>query len=138
MSDIPALGSGIASSVPLLQICEKGVRKTLEDLNPHKATGLDQISATFLKELASAIASVLTLVYQASHDQGQTPDSWKCAFITPFFKKGDKSKSSNYSLLNISRLQCPGRCRPQLYHEIPGWWKDPLGLTTWLQETKIL
>ena len=103
MTSFPDLGPGIAASVPSLRISEKGVQKILKGLNPHKATGPDQISLRFLKEMASTIAPFLTLIYQASHDQGQTPDDWKGAFITPLFKKGDKSKPSNYR--PISRHQ---------------------------------
>ena len=50
--------------------------------------------------MASSVAPALTLIYQASHDQGQTPDDWKGAFITPLFKKGYESKASNYRLVS--------------------------------------
>ena len=43
MTSFPDLGPGIAASVPPLRISEKGVQKILEGLNPHKATGPDQI-----------------------------------------------------------------------------------------------
>ena len=70
MTSFPDLGPDIATSVPPLRISEKGVQKILEGLNPHKATGLDQISSRCLKEMASSIVPALTLIYQASLDQG--------------------------------------------------------------------
>ena len=36
--------------------------------------------------MASPIAAALTLIYQASYEQGQIPDDWKRAFVTPLFK----------------------------------------------------
>ena len=104
MTSFPDLGPGIAASVPPLRISEKDTGEDLEGLNPHKATGADQISSRFLKEMASSIAPALTLIYQASHDQEQTPDDWKGTFITPLFKKGDKSKPSNYILVSLTSV----------------------------------
>lgn len=74
-----------------IQIQPNGIKSLLSALNPHKATGPDNISGRFLKELTPA----LTLIFQASLHQGQVPTIWKDAFITPLFKKGDRSKPSN-------------------------------------------
>ena len=56
VSSIPDLGSGIALSVPPIRIYEERVRKILRGLKQHKDTSADQISARFLKEMASSIA----------------------------------------------------------------------------------
>jgi hypothetical protein len=73
-----------------------GVLKLLLNLNPHKDTGPDQLSTRFLKEMATSITPSLTLIFQTSLERGKVPDDWKTAHVTPIFKKGDKSKPSNY------------------------------------------
>ena len=91
-------------AAPPLYIHEKGVKKLLENLNQHKATGPDQISSRFLKEVATAITPMLTLIFQASHDQSQVPEGWKSALVTPLFKKGDKSNPSNYRPVSLTSI----------------------------------
>jgi hypothetical protein len=71
-------------------------KKILSALNPNKATGPDNISGRFLKELHEELTPALTLIFQASLHQSQVPTIWKDAFITSLFKKGDRSKPSNY------------------------------------------
>ena len=52
---ISDLDPGISATVPSLHIEENGVRKILESLNPHQATGPDQISSRFLKEISAPL-----------------------------------------------------------------------------------
>ena len=55
-------------------ISSNGVLKLLRNLNPHKAQGPDDITSRFLKECAEEIAPALTLVYEASIQQGTVPE----------------------------------------------------------------
>jgi hypothetical protein len=43
----------------------------------------DQVSLGLLKETAQQISPALTLVFQASINQGKVPEEWKSANITP-------------------------------------------------------
>ena len=67
----------------------EGVTKLLSNLKPNKAGGPDKITARFLKEMASALAPSLTLIFKASLVQGILPDDWKKPFVIPIYKKGD-------------------------------------------------
>ena len=52
----------------------EGVRKLLQELDPHKATGPDNIPANLLKLTAPQTAPSLVLVFTASVIQGKLPD----------------------------------------------------------------
>ena len=103
-STMPSMGKSLDTEAPPLTIQNNGVKKILEGLNPHKASGPDEISSRFLKEMAPSISPALTLICQASYDQGTVPTDWKGAFVTPLFKKGDKSKASNYRPVSLTSI----------------------------------
>ena len=52
------------------------------------------------------IAPALTLIYQASYGQSQIPDDWERAFMTPLFKKGDKSNAADYRPVSLTSYCC--------------------------------
>lgn len=45
---------------------------------------------------------MLTLIFQRSLDTGIVPDDWRHAVISPVFKKGRKSKPSNYRPISLT------------------------------------
>ena len=81
-----------------------GVKKLLQNLNPHKAAGPDNIAPTILKECAIELAPIITLLFQTSLDNSTVPSDWKSAQITPLFKKGDRSKASNYRPVSLTSI----------------------------------
>ena len=102
--DIPDLGPSPHPSMKKITVTSKGVFLLLARMNPHKATGPDGISAQILKILAEEIAPILTLLFQASLDQGTVPLKWKEAHVVPIFKKGDKNKAANYRPISLTSI----------------------------------
>jgi hypothetical protein len=49
---------------------------------------------------------MLTTLFQASINQGTIPPEWKEAKVVPIFKKGDKSRASNYRLVSLTVVTC--------------------------------
>ena len=96
-SDYPALDN--------IDITEAGVYK-LQDLNPHKASGPDAISSCVLKELATEVAPLLTIIYQSSMNTGEVPSDWRDAFVTPIFKKGERYNPANYCPVSLICISC--------------------------------
>ena len=45
-----------------------------------------------LKELATDIAPILTIIFQISLESGVVPSDWKTAHLAPVYKKGPKYK----------------------------------------------
>ena len=96
ISSIPTASGPTYPDMDGIEITTKGIRRLLSNLNPYKASGPGKIPTRFFKEFATEIAPCLTILFQASLNQGIIPDDWKKAFVVPIFKKGDRSSPSNY------------------------------------------
>lgn len=106
LSNLPDLGQSTYPVVNNIKVTEKGVLKLLQSLNPNKASGPDNISARFLNAMATSVSPILTIIFQSSLDQGKVPDDWKTAYVTPLFKKGDKSRASYYRPVSLTSICC--------------------------------
>ena len=80
------------------------VLKLLEDLNPSKSAGLDNIGGKFLKEGASILASPLTDLCNLSISLSSFPDECKVAKLKPLYKKETKTKPKNYRPISLLPL----------------------------------
>ena len=105
-TETPDLGPSVIPDLPNINVTPKGVEKLLSGLNPHKASGPDELPTRLLRETSEQITPALTLVFQASLHQGTTPSDWNKATVTPIFKKGDKSKPSNYRPVSLTSVCC--------------------------------
>ena len=83
-----------------------GVKKLLLKLKPNKSTDPDLISARFLKEVATEIAPAITLLFNASLNQGAIPTEWKEAYISPLYKVGKKDRGipENYRPISLTSV----------------------------------
>ena len=124
----PDLGTNAYPDAPEIRVHPNEIRKLLKNLQPHKATGTDDISPRFLKELAELlIQAVLILIFSASLKQGKVLDDWKDANVSPIFKKGDKSQPANYRPVSLAYV-----CSNVLEHIIYGH------LTNFFEDNQIL
>ena len=80
--------------------------KILNNLNPHKASGPDQIKPIILKTLSKELTPILQVIFQKSLDEGSLPSQWKSANIAPVYKKGDKSNPANYRPISLTCVLC--------------------------------
>ena len=78
--------------------------KLLEDLNPSKSAGLDNIAGKFLKEGASILASPLTDLCNLSISLSSFLDECKVAKLKPLYKKTPKTKPKNYRPISLLPL----------------------------------
>jgi len=101
---IPSPGDSPHPDIHHFDIGEEGVRKLLANLDPHKATGPDNIPSRFLKDHAAELAAPLALIFQASLQQGEVSSDWRHANVTPVFKKGDHSDPANYRPISLAHL----------------------------------
>jgi hypothetical protein len=59
-----SLFKGKRPNIPPLTISTPGIKKLLNNINPHKATGPDNISGRVLKELQEKTAPILSLIFE--------------------------------------------------------------------------
>lgn len=110
-----------SSPLSLKSVLITYMQRLLQHLDVSKASGLDGIEARFLKLGAVAIAPSLAQLFNASLSSGVFPDDWKCAVVSPVYKKGDKSDPLNYrpiSLLSCVSKVLEGIVFDQLYHHL--------------------
>ena len=93
-------------SINRLSISVEGVEKFLSQIQPSKAAGPDAIPCRLLKELATELTPVLTLVFRQSLESGTLPSIWTTAFVTPVFKKGNRNEAENYRPVSLMCVTC--------------------------------
>ena len=86
------------------KVDQAGVLKLMQGLNLHKAEGPVHIPTRFLKEFAAELSPAMTLIFQASLQQGEVPDDWKQANVAPIFKKGDRCTAANYRPISLTSV----------------------------------
>ena len=79
-----------------------GIEKLLQNINPSKAGGPDEIPGRFLKEVAGEIAPFLSHLYTRSLEDGDVPLAWKQSWVAPIFKKGLRADPANYRPVSLT------------------------------------
>jgi hypothetical protein len=92
--------------IPDILFATPGVQKLLEGLDPSKAGGPDQLLPRVLKELAPAIAPIVTNLFNRSYRTGAVPQDWRNANVTAIYKKGKKTLASNYRPISLTCICC--------------------------------
>ena len=82
-------------------IREDWVQKTLTNLDKHKATGLDNISAKVLKATTPYIAKVISKLCNHSIKHTTFPLAWNTARVSPLHKKDSIYDPYNYWPISI-------------------------------------
>jgi hypothetical protein len=68
----------------------------------HKySAGPDAIPSAFWANIADAVALPVSVIFSVSYSFSILPTDWKCACVTPLFKKGDPSVVSNYRPISL-------------------------------------
>lgn len=99
------VGPGIStfSDSPPITVYKSGVRKLFEATEPQ---------TRLLKDYGTDTMLVLTLIHQASIDQGTVPADWKHAWVIPVYKKGKIAMPSNYKPISLKSILLRPRSTP--------------------------
>jgi hypothetical protein len=93
------LPRGTRFSIP--KVTEGQMKKSLNSVNVNKSTGLDSMSAKFLRIATPVLARHLCKVINISISTGVFPDLWKHAKIIPIYKSGKCTDMNNYRPISI-------------------------------------
>ena len=104
-TEIPSKGTSPFTPMGEITVDPKGVLK-LNNLNIHKASGPDGLSARVLKECSSEISPMLALIYNESLAQDTVQDNWRQANVAPVFKKSEKYNAANYRPVSLTCICC--------------------------------
>ena len=75
---------------------EKSVLKLLQQIDPSKAVGLDNLGGRFLKDGASELSHPITQLINLSIATSAFPDQCKIAKLKPIYKKSSALDPKNY------------------------------------------
>ena len=77
------------------------VLKLLEEINPSKAVGIDNIGGKFLKDGAPILADPITSLCNLSIRLSKFLRKCKIAKLKPLYKKGSKLEAKNYRPISL-------------------------------------
>ena len=89
-----------------ITIYESDVQRAIEKIKVNKAPGPDKISPRILREIKLQVSKPLSILFNKSLTLGKVPSDWKCANVTPIFKKGKKSQPGNYRPISLTSVVC--------------------------------
>ena len=89
-----------------INIEERDIIRVIENIKVNKAPGPDKISPRIFKEVKDQISKPLSILFNKSLALGKVPSEWKCANVTPIFKKGNKSQPGNYRPISLTSIVC--------------------------------
>ena len=89
-------GKPIQKSIYFEPVSENEVEGVISMFNPNKAQGIDNIPIRLIKLAEAVLSRWLTRMMNNFIITGQYPDVLKVAQVTPIYKKGSKTKLSNY------------------------------------------
>ena len=82
------------------------VEMKLNKLNMNKASGVDGIHPSLLRELSEQLSDPLSILFRRTLDEGMVPTDWRAANVTPLYKKGNKSTPGNYRPVSLTSVVC--------------------------------
>jgi hypothetical protein len=105
-SEIPVAAEMETEFLEEVDINQGRVREKIQQLKPTAAARPDGLGPRLLQELEDEVTPALTIIFQRSIQEGEIPEDWKSANVTPIFKKGSKSDAGNYRPVSLTSVCC--------------------------------
>ena len=113
-SVFPPLGSTLQHAqhssgypcMPPFEIKTADIDILIGELDEHKACGPDRIRSVILKRLRASISPTLQGIFSKSLAEGEVPDDWKHANVTPLHNIGNRNDPGNYRPISLTCVCC--------------------------------
>ena len=83
-------------------ISEGTILEKLKKLREDKAPGDDGIMSRVMHQLQDQLVEPLKLMFEQSMQDGEVPNDWRSANVTPIFKKGSRCQVGNYRPVSLT------------------------------------
>jgi hypothetical protein len=106
--NMPPVSRVVQESVSLdtVDFSPAKVLAAIKKLKPNKSGGPDGFPPLLFKQLAPALATPLSLIFESLMSVGCIPSEWAHAFVTPIYKGGNASDISNYRPVSLTCIAC--------------------------------
>ena len=85
LSQLPEKQIETGSVFQMILIDRKKIKNKINKLRGDSAAGPDKINPRLLKELAHEMAEPLRRIFNRSLNEGEVPEDWKTANVTPIY-----------------------------------------------------
>ena len=90
MSELPSKLEYLTQSrLPSIAFSKDDIAKMIQNLDPNKAHGHDQIGNRILKLCSTSIFKLLEIIFNRCLETDTFPNDWKKGIVVPVFQKGD-------------------------------------------------
>ena len=100
--DHKGLPQGNEKCLADIEFSSEDIVDAIDELDSFAATADEDIPASILKGCKEALSIPLTMLWKWSMTNGIVPPSLKEQFITPVYKKGDKTDPENYRPISLT------------------------------------
>ena len=91
----------VNSTFQFTHVEEEQIKKVIDNLNPKRSAGVDNISLILLKLCSEDITKPLTAIINQSLKNGVFPNKLKIAKVIPIYKKDDQHDFNNYRPISL-------------------------------------
>ena len=103
---IPTASSRTSRKLSEISFTPSLIHKAIRKLRTTSKGGTDQIPTEFIKRCSLWLTVPLAYLFTASFKNHFLPPVWLTAFITPVFKKGDRTCPTNYRPIALTCVLC--------------------------------
>ena len=104
--EMPEMETLCDNEIRNMEITREEIKTKLEKLNVNKSCGPDNIHPLLLQRTADITCVPLELIFNKSLQNGECPDDWRSANVTPIHKKGDRTNPNNYRPVSLTSQVC--------------------------------
>ena len=91
----------VINTLPSCHFAKEDILRIINNLDPNKAHGHDEISIRILKICGDSICRPLNIIFKTCLRASKFPLEWKKANIVPIHNKGDKQTVKKYRPVSL-------------------------------------